>query len=836
MSRYINRRSVLTLALLLILGTFLPPLINVSRFRVRVADALSRALGRPVSIGEVHLRLVPRPGLDLDRLIVQDDPAFSAEPLLRAGQVTASLRLTSLWRGRLEIASLSLSYPSLNLVRSPNGHWNLESLLERARQIPTAPTGKRTAGARPRFPYIEARGGRINLKLGQEKTVYALSDAEFTLSLPSENIWQLNLSARPLRTDANLSDTGSVRVSGTIQRGDTLTDTPLDLRLGLNGAQLGQLTTLIYGRDRGWRGSVNISATVKGTPAALKLDADSSVDDFRRYDIATPGSLRLRAHCAAGFSTQTQQLSDIVCRAPIAGGLLELHGAVTGVLPVRGYALSASATNLPASSLVALAQRMKRDLPDDLQASGTVDGAFDVKIGDSGTLWAGSGATSKLTLTSRALTTPLKVGDLELLWGSPVTHGKRKSGSAPANTVLRVSPFSVDLDAPAPAKAQAWFAPDAYSLDLQGDARVNRLLEVAHALGVRAPALTVTGLATSDLHVAGNWTRFAAPVVTGNLHLHSVTATIPGIAAPLQVSTAAVHLAPDAVAIYDLAGIFTGTHLAFTGSAQAPRTCAAGPCPIVFQARADQLSTDELNRLLNPRVQKRPWYDIIGARPQPSGLVKVAAVGKISAARVEVKTLLAKRVSGDVRLDSGLLTVRNLHADVLGGSTTAELHADFTGAEPTYSINGALQHASMAAIAAITRDVWATGRIGATYRVTAAGWDASHLRSSATGSVIFDWQDGTLPHLALNGGPAPLKIGRFQGELTLSEGELAFKPSRMETPGGIYQVSGTASLDRQLDLKLMRGKSESYGIGGTLEKPRVTPAPPPETQRAAVKP
>ena len=193
MSRYINRRTVLGVVLILLLGTFVPPLINVSRFRLRVADALGSALGRNVSVGAVHLRLFPRPGLDIEKLVVQDDPAFSAEPLLRADEVTASLRLTSLWRGRLEIASLSLSYPSLNLVRAPNGHWNLESLLERARQIPTAPTPLRSAEARPRFPYLEAKGGRINLKIGQEKTVYALSDANFALSLPSENLWQLRL-------------------------------------------------------------------------------------------------------------------------------------------------------------------------------------------------------------------------------------------------------------------------------------------------------------------------------------------------------------------------------------------------------------------------------------------------------------------------------------------------------------------------------------------------------------------------------------------------------------------------------------------------------------------
>lgn len=738
-----------------------------------------------------------------------------------------------MWGGRLEIASLSLSYPSLNLVRAPNGHWNLESLLERARQIPTAPTSKRSAESRPRFPYVEAKGGRINLKLGQEKTVYALSNADFALSLPSENVWQLRLVARPVRTDANLSDTGSVRVSGTIQRGSTLADTPLDLRVVLERAQLGQLTTVIYGRDRGWRGTVNVTATLKGAPAVLQIAGDASVDDFRRYDIGTGGALRLAAHCSGAFSTSTQQLTDISCRAPVGAGAVEAHGGVEGIFPLRSYALSVTAKDLPARSLMALAQHMKKDLPDDLQAGGTVNAAFDLQT----SAWEGAVTTSGLRFDSKLIKAPLELGEVHFELGAPVPARGQRATPAPATTALRMSDLSLDLGGASPAKVQAWFGHDAYNIDVRGEARVNRLLEVAHALGVRAPQATITGLATADLHVAGSWSGFAAPVVTGDLHLRQLTAAIPGIAAPLQVTTASLHLTPDAAAIYDLAGSFAGTHLSFTGSAQVPRVCPASPCPIAFQLKADQLSTDELNRLLNPRVRKRPWYAFIGGNPsQPALLAKVNAVGQVSASRFEVKTLTAKKVSADVRLDSGMLTVSNLRADVLGGTTAGEFRGDFSSAQPEYSLRGRLQQVSMAAVAAITRDAWATGRADATYRVTASGWDAGQLRASATGSISFDWHDGSLPHLALIGAPAPLKIRRFHGELELAGDQLTFKASRMETPGGIYMVSGTASLDRQLGLRLMRGKTDAYDVSGSVEKPRVTPAALPATQAAAMKP
>jgi hypothetical protein len=305
----------------------------------------------------------------------------------------------------------------------------------------------------------------------------------------------------------------------------------------------------------------------------------------------------------------------------------------------------------------------------------------------------------------------------------------------------------------------------------------------------------------------------------------------------MQVATAALHLAPDAAAIYNANVAFTGTHLSLTGSLQIPRICPSTPCPIAFQVRADQLSTDELNRLLNPRAQKRPWYAFIGGNPsEPALLAKVVAVGKLSVARMDVKSLTAKRLTGDVSLQSGVLTIRNLSADVLDGTAAGELRADFTAPEPVYTIDGTAQQVQMASVAAITNDAWATGKMNATYRIDASGFDATQLRKSATATAIFEWRGGNLTHVELAGLPKPLKVQRFQGEVTLLDGKLTFKPSKMETVGGIYVVSGTASFDRQLALRLMRGKTEGFDITGTVENPRVQPTVVETKQTAAIKP
>ncbi|HEX6466513.1 MAG TPA: AsmA family protein, partial [Terriglobales bacterium] len=303
-----RKRSRLRIALytagLLIAAFVIPPfisldLIHLDRFRARLIVSIGRSLGRKVSTGSVRLRLLPRPGFDISDFVVDDDPRYGPEPVLRAAEVRAHLRLASLWGGHLQIASLSLENASLNLVRGKDGTWNLGQLLLQAAQTPSAPTAKLKIEARPRFPYIEVSDGRINFKSGDEKKVFALKEAEFALWLASEDRWNMRLKARPMRSDQNLADTGTISVSGSFDRARSIDQIPFHLKVSIDGAQLGQLTRLIYGYDRGWHAGVHLLTEVRGTPTDFSSSTEATFSSFRRYDIATASNLDVRVRCAA---------------------------------------------------------------------------------------------------------------------------------------------------------------------------------------------------------------------------------------------------------------------------------------------------------------------------------------------------------------------------------------------------------------------------------------------------------------------------------------------------------------------------------------------------------
>jgi len=832
-------------------GLFLLALLFLLRpganpLRTRIVNSISLALGRPVEVASVSLRLLPQPGFELDDFVVQDDPAFGAEPMLRAAQVTASLRLTSLLRGRLEISSLSLTEPSLNLVRNGQGHWNLENLLERAEKNPVAPTAKAKSERRPGFPYVEASRGRINFKFGAEKRAYALMEADFSLWQDSENAWGMRLKAQPMRTDFNLSDTGLLRVNGTWQRAATLRETPVNFFLLWDEVQLGQLTKLLRGFDQGWRGTGQLSATLTGTPADLAVNASASAEDVRRYNVLGGGDLRLAAHCAAHYTSVESRLTEINCQAPVGQGEISLDGSATTLLDSPGYDLSLTLRGLPVPSLLAFARHARQGVPEDLVATGQVDAEVRfsrvVKSGVGRTFWEGSGETSSLRLASDTTNTELVLDSLPLTLASADAKAHASSLRSPSgkawrlapDTRMEIGPFHLTLGRPAPVLVYGWAARSGYSFVVQGEAQVPRLLQAARLIGLPALATSAEGSAKLDLQIAGDWSGGSLPKTTGTAQLHSIQAKVRGLNAPLQIASANVTLSADRTLVQNISASAAGT--SWRGSLELPRGCpTVEACVVSFDLHADELAIDRLNQLLNPTVRSRPWYQFLSPSSGSPYLLKMCAVGKLTANRLLVGKLLHDHLSTNLELKKGVLRLSELHADVLGGKQVGEWRADFTSKPPQYSGSGTLERVELGRLADAMNDGWIMGSATATYRASASGLTMSELFASASGTLQVQAWEGALPHIVLPEKAAPLQMRELSARLILRNARFEVEDGQLLAADGVYQVSGTASFSRVLNLKLTREGAPGFDITGTLSEPRVSQVVPPET-RAALKP
>lgn len=309
----------LAILVLLLLVALLPPLIHLNRYGRRIAMSMSESLGRPVHLDNVSLGLLPMPHLTLENVVVSEDPAFGNEPTIRADTVEAYLRLSSLWRRQMEFSRVRFLAPSVNLVRNAEGRWNLEGVLVHASRVDTAPTVQQRAGAAPRFPYIEATGGRVNLKIGVEKKPFSLTDADFALWLPSPQEWSVRLTATPARTDTSLTDSGIFRLEGLFQRAPRMREVAVTLKTSWHDAPLGEASRLVTGEDQGWRGTLQWDATLRGSLGSGRLDTAFTVDDLRRADFVPARSLNLHLHCVALANAPAATLMNLACSLPTDG-------------------------------------------------------------------------------------------------------------------------------------------------------------------------------------------------------------------------------------------------------------------------------------------------------------------------------------------------------------------------------------------------------------------------------------------------------------------------------------------------------------------------------------
>jgi hypothetical protein len=460
------------------LGLFLlmvlPPLVSLNRYQRRITTSMAQVLGRPVHLDRITLNLLPLPSFTLENLVIDEAPDFGAEPIIRANTVNARLRINSLWRHRVEFSRITFTDPSVNLVHLPDGRWNLAGILLQASHVEAAPTAQASASDAPRFPYIEATGARINLKLGQEKTPFSLIDADFALWLPQPRQWKMRIGAKPARTDTNVSDTGTIQIEASFERASALGEVPLTADATWSDAPLGATSRLFSGADADIRGQMNLSAHLAGQLSAARLQLRAQIDHLHRSDFVPEQSLFIDLDCTALATHVFHSFEDLRCSWPVPdskGAAIALTGALPDLLDLRHSAqIQIGTPHLPAAVLSTWAHILSARLPADTRATGFLAATM-LYTGERPGVWQGHATFEDLTITGGPL------GDL------PVTVGDASLRAMPGtdSTSLELAPVDLSLGGHDPAVLDGSAGRDGYRLHLAGPIAIPRLLALAAA-------------------------------------------------------------------------------------------------------------------------------------------------------------------------------------------------------------------------------------------------------------------------------------------------------------------------------------------------------------------
>lgn len=743
--------ALLWAAAFLVFAGFVVPLIHANRFRRRIQTALEQALGRRVEVGEITLRLLPAPGFQMENVVVGEDPAFGSEHFAYMTSMQAAVRWRSLWTGEVQLASLALAEPSLNLVKNAQGKWNFEALMERA--------GGRAGGY---FPYIGIEDGRVNFKFGEDKSVFHFQDVEAAFSPPRDagGRWFARFAGRPARTDQVLSGMGRIRGQGSLGTGSR---PAVNLEVALEPSPMSYLLRLVRGSDYGVHGTLEARVRLSGEPSRVRVEGTLQVGDVHRWDIMpgpagqvetpfrgewdVPGQ-SLRLETASRRAVRAEFALEHYLSRPQWRGAVELHG-------------------MTASPLVRVAQHFGAALPADLELKGTLEG----KLEFAGSAWPQG-------------TVRLEEGRL-VLRGAPATELE------PAEVTLEGDQFALS---PTPVRV----GQEALEVAASGRLYPFRLEAQIVARGARLEALEAP---TPASVAAGVWEgRVVYRKEPGEPGAWSGAGTLSaarwqpkGLESPVEIAQARVRWDAHGVQVEGLSGAVGETR--FSGS------CRAAEGESTCRLRVRELELGQLDRWLNPRrttSRWTVWKRALGLdSAQPAAWLKTARVeGSLQVDRLAVGKWTLRNVRSELAWKNGTLLLSGLRGEVGKGGVSGAVKVEFSGDVPRYSVQTSVRGVDLRSLAEsgtlpgnFQRGV-ADVRLG----LTAAGRTAGELRAGLKVQGVFQGRG-----IALEGvetepegeAPGAVEIRALEGQFQWNRAGLQLSKLKMALGKDTYEGQGS---------------------------------------------
>jgi AsmA protein len=135
---------VIVLAVGIFVATF-----NPNDYRGTVQTKLEQQLGRKVTLGNMELGLFPL-RFRVYNLAIADDPKFGTRAFVQTQELSVSVDLLPLLSKSVQINSLALERPSVEMIKNAEGVWNFASIGQKT------PATEPTSSAAPKSPAAPA--------------------------------------------------------------------------------------------------------------------------------------------------------------------------------------------------------------------------------------------------------------------------------------------------------------------------------------------------------------------------------------------------------------------------------------------------------------------------------------------------------------------------------------------------------------------------------------------------------------------------------------------------------------------------------------------------------
>ncbi len=696
-----KRRYWLVATLAFLAAAIYVPRISADRYRNSVRAALEKGLGRHVELSEVRFRLLPTPGITITNVIIGEDPSVGAEPVAYVNELVAVPRISSLFEGPLAFASVDLGDASVNLTRVDKTHsgvnWNFGSLLRRETLVA--------------FPSIHMRGGRINFKFGDTKSLFYLLNTDVDLWPPdsADGAWTLRVRAEPARTDRPEGNGfGSFVARGQwMPRNHTTT---LDVKL--EQSELGDMLTLFNGSDTGIHGDVSGDAHLAGPLSRIGIAGRLAIADIHGWNQTPPGGNPWRFAIGGAIDAPGQTI-DLDARAAGSPTPLHVRYRVADYLRSPRWGVTVNVNRFPLAPVPEIARNLGYPVPPDFKFDGVVDGAVGYSPADGSPRMDGAMNLSNVTFTV-ARTPPLHIPGATLHFaGSTV----KLDAASVANEARETAAIAGSYDTAA-GRLDVQLSSDGMSI-----ASLSRQISVA---GIPLLGNATSGIWKGALRYRGG----AAGEVsgwTGDLNIEDADIPFEAFAQPLHVVSADATIDGEGLSLKNVSLSAGGIE------AQGEYRYDAGTSrPHKFRITVPEASGAALEKLLMPTLHRGNFLTYafnFGRVPEPDWLRNMKADGTIQTAHLDLGGGNFTGLRARVIWNGTEVQLAGLESQFGDAAFRGSAKIHLAGRQPRYEVAGK-----------IAGFVWHGGIIGADGTLATSGTGSALLANMrARGS--FDGQD-----------------------------------------------------------------------------------------------
>jgi uncharacterized protein involved in outer membrane biogenesis len=798
----------------------IPKLINVEKYRGKIQAELQQQLNRPVSFGAMSLSLLPI-AIRVDNAAIGEDAHFGNGQFAAVQRLDVHAKLLPLIRGDVEVSSVVLKQPRIELIRNSQGVWNFSSIGPKKKQ-PKEGGQKNIA-----LDHLEISDGAValtDLQKHQSRAVYDHIDVDLKDFAPDK---QFNITAA-----AHLPGQGSqvVKLDGDVGpiKDGAMIETPFNGNLkldhvSLSGVQKFLNSEALANTDANVTGETNIKnengsmraagnltldkAKVHGVEIGYPINADYNVSDDLKNDVIQIGKLNLKLG-----STPFNLTGTVNTRPTPALIDVKLNASDVSI---------AEASRLAAAFGVAFNPGM--EVAGKVSADIHAQGAADKPVLN------GNLSAKDLNVSGKELPAPVKVPGIALVL-TPQSIQSNDFTATAGSTNVAMKFTLTQYASP---------SPNIDATIRTANANVAELLNMAKAYGVSAAeGMTGSGSLNLDVHAIGPIKQTERMTFSGSGKLANASIKPADFKQPLEIKNADLNFSSNAATVNNLQAALGSTHAGGTATVRnfnAPN--------VQFNLNADQVNVAELQQITGSQSQpaqqqKRSSLSLVpqaNAAPaqQPSILTKMTGGGTLAVGKIVNDQLVLNNVRTNVALNNGVVKLAPLTATLYNGQLNGTITADTRPTPMALDVNTKLSNVDanqlVSSVSSLKNTIY--GLLASSGNLSFSATDSNNIAKTLNGNLALNLLNGKIAKIDLlnqlaaigkfagvGGGSKATNVAKLAGNFDIRNGVATTNNLQAAIDGGTMAATGSVNLaDQSLNMHLtaVLSKKMSDQVGGT---------------------